>query len=127
MKVQSTRKVMLVNDREGLLEEFIQIKITQEKKDDETKSYIFRTEDSIVYNKGTENESTTPLNNRYGQPQAKLYYKTYDEYDAEKQALLEAYPSELEGSELDDYLLLCALKYNLEINPIYGLTGAEWE
>jgi hypothetical protein len=121
MKAISTQKVLLINDREGLLEEFIQIDITIDKKDDVAKTYTFKTVDSLVLNKGLENESTQVFKNRHGVEQIKFYTKTYEEYDTQKELLKQAYPSELVGSELDDYLLLCGLLYNLEIDPVYGV------
>lgn len=121
MKVISTQKVILINDREGLLEEYIQIDITQTGKDDVLKVYSFQTVDSLILNKGEENESTQVFKNRHGSPQVKYYTKTYEEYDTQKEILKQLYPSELTGSELDDYLLLCGLLYNLSTDPIYGV------
>jgi len=121
MRAISTQKVLLINDRQGLLEEFIQIDITQVNKNDVSKTYTFQTVDSIVLNKGEENEAVQIFKNRHGEPQIKTYTKTYDEYDYQKATLKEMFPSALEGSELDDYLLLCGLLYNLEVDPIYGV------
>lgn len=121
MKAISKTKAILVNDREGKLEEFIQIEIKQTNRNAETKEYTFETTDSLVLNKGTEFESYQIHKNRHGQEQIKSYTKSYEEYDAQKEMLLKAYPSELIGSELDDYLLLCALLYNLQIDPIYDV------
>lgn len=121
MKAISKTKVVLVNDREGKLEEFLQIEIRQTDKDAEKKEYTFQTIDSLVFNPNTENESIQIHKNRHGEAQIKTYTKSYDEYDAQKELLLQAYPSDLKGSELDDYLLLCALMYNLQIDPIYGV------
>ena len=121
MKVISTQKALLINDREGLLEEFIQIDIKQTNKDDVPKTYTFQTVDSIILNKDEENESTQVFINRHGQPQVKTYTKTYEEYDEQKEILKQMFPSELVGSELDDYLLQMGLLYNLSIDPIYGV------
>lgn len=55
MKVISTDKVVLCHDREGKLEEFLQIEISIEKKDDVSKTYQIKTVDSVVYNRDTEN------------------------------------------------------------------------
>ncbi|PWA05473.1 hypothetical protein [Flavobacterium laiguense] len=127
MKVISKEKVVLVNDRQGLLEEHIQIEITVERKDSVSKTYTIKTVDSIVLNKGTENESTMSYFNRSGQVQEKIYTKTYAEFDEQKEILLSYFPSELTGSELDDHLLQMGLLYNLGTDPIYGLKGDQWE
>lgn len=126
MKVRSKRKVILCQDREGTVEEFIQINISVMKKDDELKEYLIETKDYIVLNAGTGNEILSAVKNRYGDSQTKLYHKTYLEYDTEREQLIQLFPSELTGSELDDYLLVSGLLYSLEVNPIYGLTGSEW-
>ena len=73
----------------------------------------------MVLNLGEENESYSPVINRYGQPQTKSYTKSYAEFDAEKEILKATYESELTGSELDDYLLQMGLLYNTVINPVY--------
>lgn len=121
MKVISKTKAVLVNDREGKLEEFIQIEIEYKGSDPDKKEHRFVTTDTLVLNYGTENESYQIYKNRHGADEIKDHFKTYAEYDAQKALLLEAYPSDLTGSELDDYLLLCALLYNLTIDPIYGV------
>lgn len=126
MKLTTTRKVVLLRDREGIVEEHVRININVAEKDDVNKIYKIKTFDSMVFNKGTEAESTTPVLNRYGQPQQKEYVKTYAEYDAQKAQLLQAFPSDLLGSELDDYLLLQGLKVNLMNDPVY-VDGNEWE
>ena len=121
MKVISKTKAILVNDREGKLEEFIQIEIKQTNRDAERKEYTFETIDSLIMDKGTDFESIKIHKNRHGRDQIKPYTLSYEEYDMQKELLLKAYPSDLIGSELDDYLLLCALMYNLQIDPIYGV------
>ena len=121
MKVISTTKAVLHCDREGIVDEYIQIDISIQQKDDVNKVYIIRTVDSMILNFGEENESIQSVINRYGVAQEKTYQKTYAEYDAQKEALAEMFPSELTGSELDDYLLQMGLLYNLSIEPIYGV------
>lgn len=121
MKVISTKKAQLHTDREGKVEEFVQIEIFQGGKDDVNKMYTFHTVDMMVLNFGEKNEELQPVINRYGQPQSKSYTKSYEEYDGQKQILSELYPSDLKGSELDDYYLLMGLLYNLQIEPIYGV------
>lgn len=121
MKAISKSKVVLHNDREGKLEEFIQIEITIDGKDSVNKTYSIKTVDSVVFNKGEENESSTIFKNRYGQDQVKYYTKSYEEYDAEREILKQMYPTELTGSEKDDYLLQMALLANLVQDPIYDV------
>ncbi len=126
MQKTSTRKVLLCIDREGSIEEYIQVKIWQDKKDPDSRVYTIKTEDFIVRNLGESNESREQIKNRYGNSQEKSYYISYDEYDAEKEQLLLIFSTDLEGSELDDFLLLKKLEMSLMLNPIYGLTGDEW-
>ena len=121
MKIISKQKVLLVNDREGKLEEFLQIDIRIKDKDDVAKIYTLETVDSVVYSKGEVNESTSIYNNRIGNPQIKLYCKTYEEYDAQREILEQYFPTELTGSEKDDFLLQMGLLQNLINDPIYGV------
>jgi len=104
MQLTTTEKVLICTDREGEQREHLRININVTKKDDVSKIYTIKTFDSIVFNEGTEFESTTPKLNRYGQIQEKEYFKTYAEYDSEREQLLQAFPSSLIGSELDDYV-----------------------
>lgn len=127
MKVTSTKKVILIQDREGVVEEFIQIAINVERKDDVAKIYHVKTADFMLLNKGTENEAIQVLINRHGNAQEKSYEYPYAVYDGQKTALSQMFPTDLTGSELDDYLLLMALKVNLTTEPVYGLTGEDWE
>jgi len=126
MQLTTTTKVPICTDREGIQEGYIRININVDKKDDISKTYTIKTFDSIVLNKGLENESTTPKLNRYGQPQEKNYIKTYEQFDSEKEDLKEQFPSELIGSELDDYLLQKGLWVSLQNDPIY-VYGDQWE
>lgn len=121
MKVISKTKVHLHTGREGKVEEYVQIEIKQGEKDDVNKLYHFITNDLMVLNFGKEDESYSPVINRSGQPQTKSYTKSYEEYDMQRQILSELYPSDLKGSDLDDYLLLMGLMYNLQSDPIYGV------
>jgi len=91
MKVTSKTKALLVNDREGKLEEFIQIEIRQTNRDAERKEYTFETTDSLILNKGTEFESYQVHKNRHGVEQVKIYIKSYEEYDSQKALLLKAF------------------------------------
>lgn len=122
MKVITTKKIFLQNDREGELREHVQIDLKIVNKDDVAKTYTLEAIDSIVLNKGEENESTTVLRNRHGVSQSKIYQKTYAEYDEQKAVLLSIYgeETELTGSELDDFLLQKGLLYNLVSDNIYG-------
>ena len=125
MKAISKTKAFLHRDRDGDVEEFIQIDITVEKKDDVNKVYIIKTIDSMVLNYGEEDESYQPVINRYGVAQEKTYQKTYAEFDSQKEILAALYPTDLTGSEKDDYLLLMGLLYNLSIEPIYNVEFEE--
>jgi hypothetical protein len=126
MKVITTEKVLLVHDREGQLIEHVQIDLRITNKDDVNKLYTLEAIDSIVLNKGEENESTVVLRNRHGVPQVKTYQKTYAEYDEQKEVLLSIYgeETELKGSELEDFLLQKGLLYNLVSDNIYD---GKWE
>jgi len=126
MKVITTEKVLLINDREGQLIEHVQIDLKITNKDDVNKVYTLEAVDSIVYNKGLEDESTTTLINRYGEPQKKVYQKSYLEFDQQREVLFSLYGEEttLTGSELDDFLLQKGLLYNLGSDNVYGGT---WE
>lgn len=123
---------MLCQDREGIVEEFLQIQINIEKKDTDNKVYFVKTADFILRNKGTESEVLEPVKNRFGANQEKQYTRTYAEYDAQREQLLAYYQDEVDvlelvGSELDDFLLKKALMFSLDTDPIYGLAGNEWE
>ena len=126
MKVITKDKVFLLIDREGELREHVQIDLRITNKDDVNKIYTLEAIDSIVLNKGEENESISVLRNRHGMPQVKSYTKTYAEYDEQKEVLFSIYGSEteLKGSELDDFLLQKGLLYNLVSDNIYD---AKWE
>jgi len=126
MKVITTEKVFLQNDREGQLIEHVQIDLRIVNKDDVSKTYTLEAIDTMVLNKGEENESTVILRNRHGNPQVKTYQKSYEEYDQQKEVLFSIYGSEteLKGSELDDFLLQKGLLYNLLSDNVYD---GKWE
>lgn len=121
MKVITKEKVFLCNDREGKVVEHVQIDFKLVSKDDVNKTYTFEAVDCIVYDKGLETESVAILRNRHGNIQVKQYVKTYDEYDQQKEVLLSLYGEEttLTGSELDDFLMLKGLLYNLVSDNVY--------
>jgi len=121
MKVISKTKAILLHDRNGILEEFVQIKIQQSFRDSETKTITFQTTDTLVLNKGLENESYKVHKNRDGTPQILLYTKTFAEYKAQRKALLLANPTTLTGDDLDDYVLRLILLDDIAKNPIYGV------
>jgi hypothetical protein len=122
MRVITTEKVLLAHDREGQLIEHVQIDLRITNKDDVNKTYTLEAIDSIILNKGLESESMTVLRNRHGNPQVKIYQKTYAEFDEQKAVLLSIYGEEttLTGSELDDFLLQKGLLYNLVSDNVYG-------
>ena len=121
MKVITTEKVFLHNDREGKLIEHVQIDLRIIGKDDVNKTYTLEAVDSIVYDKGLETESISILRNRHGEIQVKTYLKTYEEYDQQKEVLLSLYGAEttLTGSELNDFLVQKGLLYNLGSDNVY--------
>lgn len=123
----SINKIYLKRDRNGVLEEHIRIKIWQHEKNPNTRMYTIKTEDYIVRNLGTENESMELYKDNYGNDQVKLYHISYEDYEAQKEQLLLIFPTDLVGGELDDFLLLKKLEINLLTDPIYGLTGEDWE
>ncbi len=127
MQKTSINKIRLRTDRNGVLEEHIRIKIWQQEKNPDTKMYTIRTEDYIVRNKGEEFESLELYRDNYGNDQIKLYYVSYEDYELQKEQLLMVFSTDLVGSELDDFLLLKKLEINLMTDPIYGLTGDDWE
>jgi hypothetical protein len=122
MKVITTEKVFLQNDREGQLIEHVQIDLRIVNKDDVSKTYTLEAIDTIVLNKGEETESVVVLRNRHGVPQVKIYQKSYAEYDEQKAVLFSIYgeETELKGSELDDFLLQKGLLYNLVADNVYN-------
>jgi len=106
MKVISKNKVLLHNDREGKVEEFLEIRIKQMERDSENKIIHFETKDFQVLNKGTQNESfKLNKNSQSGQECIVNSKKTFAEFKAQKKALLLLFPTELTGDELDDYVL----------------------
>lgn len=121
MRVITTEKVFLCNDREGKVIEHVQIDFKLVSKDDVNKTYTFEAVDSIVYDKGLETESVAILRNRHGDIQVKQYVKTYQEYDEQKAVLESIYGEEtdLTGSEREDFLMLKALLYNLVSDNVY--------
>jgi len=121
MKVISKTKAILLHDREGILEEFVQIKIQQTNRDSENKTIQFKTTDYLVLNKGTENESFQVHKDRNGSEQVLPYTKTFAEFKAQKKALLLAYPTTLTGDDLEDYTLQLVLLDDLKKTPIYGV------
>jgi len=119
MKLTSTQKSLLHNGRKGLIEEFIQIEIT--KKVNENQTYTITAVDSIVYNRGEENESTQQIYNPDGSEAKNSYNFTYAEFDAQENQLKAMFPSELTGSALRDYLLIQGALLQLQSDPIYGV------
>lgn len=114
MKIQSKTEVQVCHDREGVLSGKIQVEIFVDRKDAVNKRYEIREVDSIVL----ENDAVSVLKNRYGQPSEKTYTKTYEEFDAVIKAMRLKYPSELLGSDLEDYLLKMSLFDGIDL---YGV------
>lgn len=106
MKVISKNKVLLHNDREGKVEEYVEIRIKQMERDSENKIIHFETKDFQVLNKGIQNESfKLNKNSQSGQECIIHSKKTFAEFKAQKKSLLLLFPTELTGDELDDYIL----------------------
>lgn len=126
MKVRSTIEKVIKEDRISQQKGFIEIEIIQTEKDDINKIYIFETSDKgiSIDEKGV--ETYFPIIQMENNSQFKRYIKTYAEYDYEKEQLSQMFPTDLTGSEADDYWLQMGLLYNLSIDPIYGLTGEQW-
>lgn len=127
MRVVSTVNVTTTTDREGSVSGRVAIDIWVGRKDDLGKEYHIWTRDVLITDYGLETQSEQAVYNRTGGVQSKEYIKTYLEYDTQKEQLEVYYPTELTGSEKDDWLLQSGLLYNLSLEPIYGLTGAQWE
>jgi len=121
MKVISKTKAILVNDREGKLEEFIQIRIKQTDRNSETREFTFETKDILVLNKGLENESFQVHKNRNGDECIYYHKKTFAQYKQQKAALKLLYPTTLTGDDLDDYLLQLVLLDDVTKAGYYGV------
>jgi len=121
MKAISKTKAILLHDRKGILEEFVQVKIQQTFRDSDNKTIQFKTTDTLVLNKGLENESYQVHKDRNGIEQVLFYTKTFAEYKAQRKALLLANPTVLTGDDLDDYVLRLILLDDISKNPIYGV------
>jgi len=123
MRVISTEDVNLLTDREGTVSGRIAIDIWVDRKDDLGREYHVMTRDRIIVDYSLETQSEKEIRNRTGAIQSKEYIYTYEEYDAQKLQLEEMFPTELTGSEKDDYLLQSGLLVNLAQVPVYGLIG----
>lgn len=121
MKIISKTKAILVNDRDGKLEEFIQIRIKQTDRNSETREFTFETKDILVLNKGLENESFQVHKNRHGQPCIYNSKKTFAEFKQQKAALKVLYPTTLTSDDLDDYLLQLVLLDDVTKAGCYGV------
>jgi hypothetical protein len=126
MIVRSTVEVFIQRDRTSEEKGFVEIEIIQTNKDDKNKEYTFQTSDKLVIIDLLGNESYMPIIQKEYRSQVKTYSKSYAEYDAQKEQLSQMFPTELTGSEAEDYWLQMGLLYNLAVDPIYGLTGDQW-
>lgn len=120
MNLISTTKVLLQNDRNGLFEEFIQIEVNYVPESD-VKRYRFDVKDFALLNKDLENESKQSIYDRNGGEVRRTYYKTYAEFDGMVEQLKQLFPSELTGSELQDFLVAQGSLLQLQQEPIYGV------
>lgn len=144
--VISTKEVTVLHDREGEVKGFIRIGIKISDRDTQNKELKIFTKDTRVIKGlvdildeegvkiGEEIQELDefPIFNRAQKAQEKTYSKSYEEYNAQKAALSTMYADEiaeleLEGLELEDFLLIKALMISLTVDPIYGLTGADFE
>jgi len=121
MKAISKTKAVLLHDRKGILEEFVQVKIQQTFRDTDNKTIQFKTTDFLVLNKDTENESYQVHKDRNGKEQVLFYTKTFAEYKAQRKALLLANPTVLTGDDLDDYVLQLVLLDDVTKGNYYGV------
>lgn len=121
MKIQSKTKALLVNDRHGKVEEFIQIRIKQTERNSETREFTFETKDILVLNKGSETESFQVHKDRNGNECVYHYAETFAQYKQRKAALKLLYPTTLTGDDLDDYLLQLVLLDDVTKAGYYGV------
>ena len=119
MRVISVDELEFGPDREGNETAKVAIDIWVERKDDLGREYHVMTRDKKVFFDGSETE----IRDRNGKIQTKEYIYTYEEYDAQKAALESMFPTELTGSDKDDYLLQSGLLVSLSQVPIYGIVG----
>ena len=105
------------------------IDIQQISKDDNAKIFTFRTNDSYI----TDDENVYPIIQKVTNSQSKTYVKTYEEYQQEKDYLKGIHENDADyilltnDAERDDYLLVMGLLLNLQLDPIYGIDGLDWE
>ena len=105
------------------------IDIQQISKDDNAKVFTFRTNDSYI----TDDENVYPIIQKVTNSQSKTYVKTYEEYQQEKDYLKSIHENDSDyilltnDAERDDYLLVMGLLLNLQLDPIYGIDGLDWE
>lgn len=126
--VISTETVEFLKDRDGSLVGKVRIYIKIGQRDPLSQTISIDTKDVRV----DENGEEFPIFTREQNVQEKTYNYTYSEYDTQKAQLAEFYAQEiadlqLSGSQIDDYLLLKGLLISLTQNPIYGLTGEQYQ
>lgn len=120
MKVRSIIPLPYDADRLGVKTGIIEIDITVDKKDEVRKLVYIKTVDFVI------NPEATNYYEQRKQINQKFYERTYAEYNAEKELLLTADTSGLEGLELDDKLLQDRLLKSLVEDPVYESTGSDW-
>ena len=121
MKIQSKTKALIVHDRQGRIEEFIQIRIKQTDRNSETRELTFETKDILVLNKGAQNESFQVHKDRNGRECVYYKKKTFAEFKTQKKAILLLYPTALTGDDLDDYVLQLMLLDDVTKAGYYGV------
>jgi len=130
MKIRSTKTLPYDADRLGVKMGIIEIDLSITNKDDIRKTYTLKAVDHVIL----PDTNTTVFNKSgmYGISNKiyiaeKIYIKSYDEYDAQKEYLKTLDASGLTGSELDDKLLQDALLYSAMTDTIYESTYTDWE
>lgn len=120
----SKTPINLQLDRNGQHIHFIEMEVIYTS-DSKNNIYNFTAKDYAVYNKDTPNESRRLLNDFDGNPVIKKYTRTYEEFDQMLEYLKNKYPSELTGTNLQDYLVLKGSIEQLEADTVYN--EAEFE
>jgi len=123
MKVITTEKVLLHNDRRGELIEHVQIDLKIVNRDPDTKMVHLEAIDSIVYNPDTEEESISVLRDRDGEVKPTKYSVSFAEYEEQEEQLRAVYADQIKDMDehdIEGFLLQQRLLYNLQIDPIYS-------
>jgi hypothetical protein len=127
MKVRSNIKLPYDSDRSGIHTAIIEIDLVITSKDPLSQTYALIAKDYTI----NDERYVTP-GNSYLNPggrtliDTKYYFKTYAEYDAERDFLLSIDTSGLTGSLLEDKLLQDALLYSANNDTVYSSSYGDW-